>query len=143
MIEIDIIHEGGIWPKNASDIIKKGIEAVLNHEDIRHAEASVVLADNSFVQTLNKEYRNKNKPTNVLSFPQTLPILGDSVFAYETIEHEAKEQGKAFDDHLMHLIIHSTLHLLGYDHENDQDAETMETLEIKILTSMKIRNPYA
>lgn len=119
-------------------------------------EVSIVLADNQIVKNLNKEYRDKNKPTNVLSFPLDILsiddyktknlekdiMLGDIVFAFETIDHEAKEQNKSFSDHFYHLLVHATLHLIGYDHENDSDAEIMETLEEKILAKLNIKSPY-
>ena len=141
-ITIDIDIHSGDWPDNSSEIVERGICAVLKHEDVCDAEASVVFGDDAFVQTLNRDYRDKDKPTNVLSFPQALPMLGDSIFAYETIEREAAEQEKSFEDHLLHLSIHSTLHLLGYDHIDDQEAEAMEAIEIKILASLGVKNPY-
>ena len=108
---------------------------------------TVVLADDAFIRTLNRDYRGKDKPTNVLSFPESrIPnpesYLGDLVLALETIEREAKEQGKTFRDHTAHLLVHGTLHLLGHDHENDKDAAVMERLEIKILKTLGIGNPY-
>jgi probable rRNA maturation factor len=109
----------------------------------REQELSLVLADNDFVQKLNKEWRGKDKPTNVLSFPQDEPsMLGDIILAYETVEEEAQAQGKRFEDHTIHLIVHGLLHLLGHDHEEDHEAEIMESLEIEILAAMNIKNPY-
>lgn len=114
-------------------------------------EVSVVYANNDLIQVLNKEYRGKNKPTNVLSFAMLddedhiemeVTTLGDIVLAYETIENEAKEQRKTFMDHLAHLLIHGCLHLLGYDHIEEDDATLMETLEIRILQGLNIQNPY-
>jgi probable rRNA maturation factor len=120
-------------------------------------EIAVVLADDTFIRQLNRDYRGKDKPTNVLSFPaNTLPLkgggkgggqtldphLGDIVLALETIEREAVEQGKKPKHHATHLLIHGTLHLLGYDHEIDKDAKTMEALETKILAKLGIGNPY-
>ncbi len=146
MIEIDFIHEAGEWPEASNTIVEKGIHAVLKHEGVSSAEASVVFCDDAFIQNLNRDYRDKDKPTNVLSFPQDFtpksPMLGDSIFAFETIEREAVEQDKSFDDHLLHLSIHSTLHLLGYDHIEDDEAEEMETLEIKLLNELGVKNPY-
>lgn len=116
------------------------------------AEISIVLADNSFVQNLNKTYRDKDKPTNVLSFPQTEidefdsargeVSLGDIIIAYGVIEQEAQDQEKDFKNHLRHMLVHGTLHLMHFDHIHDEEAEEMETLEIEILKKMNIKNPY-
>jgi len=141
-IIIDIDINSGDWPEASQNIVERGIKAVLSHEDVHEAEASVVFGDDRFIHTLNRDYRDKDKPTNVLSFPQELPMLGDSIFAYETIMREANEQDKSFEDHLLHLSIHSTLHLLGYDHINDKEAEEMEAIEIKLLDEMGVKNPY-
>ena len=141
-ITIDIDEHSGDWPANASEIIERGVHAVLADQDIVSAEASVVLGSDPFVQELNRDYRGKDKPTNVLSFPQDLPLLGDLVFAYETVKRESDEQQKSFDEHLLHLCVHGTLHLLGYDHIGDAEAEEMEALEIKILATMGVKNPY-
>ncbi|MFQ3191856.1 MAG: putative rRNA maturation factor [Paraglaciecola sp.] len=99
-------------------------------------------------QQLNSQYRHKDKPTNVLSFPFEVPegielnLLGDLVVCVPVIEREAKEQSKSLLDHWAHIIIHGCLHLLGYDHITDADADEMEALEIKILAYLSIGNPY-
>lgn len=139
-IVIDIDQRCSLWKGNSD--ISGVIEQVLAYLDIKEAEVSVVLADDNFVQGLNREYRGKDKPTNVLSFPQDPPMLGDIVLAFETIEREASEQNKDFAAHLTHLLVHGVLHLLGYDHEDDQEASEMEGLEIEILQKMGINNPY-
>jgi probable rRNA maturation factor len=120
----------------------------------RNCTVSVVLSDDKHVQELNKAYRQKDKPTNVLSFPgyddnliQILPEdeyipLGDIVFALETIRAEAQTQAKTFENHLNHLFVHGLLHLLGYDHETDEEAEEMEQFEIDVLSLLSIPNPY-
>lgn len=105
-------------------------------------DVAIVLADDDFIQRLNHQYRGKNKATNVLSFPNEEESLGDIILAYETIEQEALTQGKDFKDHATHLIIHGILHLMGYDHENDEDAARMEAKEIKYLKQLGIKNPY-
>lgn len=112
---------------------------------------TVVLADDAFVRELNKTYRGQDKPTNVLSFP-SLPdtrhpipdtrYLGDIVLARQTIEREAREQAKTVRDHAAHLLVHGTLHLLGYDHMRKKEAEEMEAIEIKVLKKLGINNPY-
>ncbi|WP_299379538.1 rRNA maturation RNase YbeY [uncultured Kiloniella sp.] len=122
---------------------------------ISEAELSVVLANDVSVQALNKEYRGKDKPTNVLSFSTlddpdeadlasqrgVLP-LGDIVLSIETLILEANEQSKRLEDHFSHLLVHGVLHLLGYDHIEDDDALEMEGLEVEILNRLGVNNPY-
>jgi probable rRNA maturation factor len=118
-------------------------------------QVSILLTDNTFIQNLNRDYRKKDKPTNVLSFPfeelekgTYLPrdetvLLGDIVLAHETIEAESLQKRISFGDHLVHLVVHGFLHLLGFDHEiGEDDAVEMEELEIKILKTLHIANPY-
>lgn len=117
-------------------------------------EVSVVLADDPYIKDLNNTYRNKAGATNVLSFPQThmddipkndpteVVLLGDVVLSYSTIQTELQEQKKLFMDHVAHLYTHSILHLLGYDHIEDADAEEMEALEVMLLKKINIQNPY-
>ncbi len=107
----------------------------------RKKEITIVLANDAFVRKLNHEFRGKDKPTNVLSFPGE-DHLGDIILARQTILREAKEQGKTARDHAVHLIVHGMLHVQGYDHESRKDAEKMEALEIKILKKLGISNPY-
>jgi probable rRNA maturation factor len=120
-------------------------------EDVE-AELSVVLADDGFVQGLNRQFRNQDKPTNVLSFPaasfeageaegEPMP-LGDVIIAYETLLREAEAEGKAPLDHLRHLVVHGTLHLLGFDHDDDDEAECMEAVERLALASLGVADPY-
>lgn len=105
-------------------------------------ELSIVLANDEFIHALNKQYRSKDKPTNVLSFPNDEESLGDVILAFETIMREAEEQGKSFKHHAAHLIVHGILHLMGHDHENTEDAEKMEAKEVKILKKLGVSNPY-
>jgi probable rRNA maturation factor len=118
------------------------------------AELAVMLTDDAGIRTLNSNWRGIDKPTNVLSFPAQQPtgpggpddaprMLGDIAIAYETTRKEADEEQKPFDHHLSHLAVHGFLHLIGYDHENDADAETMEGLETEILAHLGIPDPYA
>lgn len=126
----------------------------------RELAIGITLADNKTIKKLNRVWRGKDTPTNVLSFPQIdckhlragdltpfprqkpLP-LGDVILAYETIQKEAKNQGKKLEDHVIHLIIHGVLHLFGYDHMSKKDAKTMEKLECDILAVLGYPDPYA
>jgi probable rRNA maturation factor len=118
-----------------------------------------VFGNDSAIRTLNRDWRGKNAPTNVLSFPipglptaqrrdagkrkNPPPYIGDIVIAYETVAREAAAEGKPFGHHLAHLAIHGFLHLHGYDHENERDAQKMERLERRILARLAIPDPYA
>ena len=145
---IDITLKHGAWTESLADfeaLILSAADITFQHVKSDHPEAelSVVLADNDFVQALNKQWRGKDKPTNVLSFPQDEPLLlGDIILAFETVRDEAAAQDKSLADHTSHLIVHGLLHLLGHDHEEDQEAEAMESLEITILKALEIKNPY-
>ncbi len=113
-------------------------------------EMAVVLADDQAVRALNRDYRGMDKATNVLSFPSgdfTLKgkgscYLGDVVLALGTVEREAKAQGKTPRHHTIHLLVHGTLHLVGYDHQASPEARRMEELEVEILKKLRISNPY-
>jgi probable rRNA maturation factor len=118
------------------------------------AELAVMLTDDAGIRTLNSNWRGIDKPTNVLSFPALQPtgpsgpddaprMLGDIAIAYETTRKEADDEQKPFDHHLSHLAVHGFLHLIGHDHEKDDDADAMETLEQEILAQLGIPNPYA
>jgi len=114
------------------------------------AELSLVLAGDQTLKSLNNEWRQKDKPTNVLSFPgediavgETAGImLGDIVISLETTTREAALENKSFEDHLSHLVVHGFLHLFGYDHETDKEANQMESLETRILNELGIEDPY-
>ncbi len=120
-------------------------------EDLNHGESELLIriVDQVEIQDLNNTYRHKNQPTNVLSFPSDLPveidekILGDVIICTQVVLTEANEQEKSFTDHLTHMAIHGTLHLLGYDHIAEDEALVMENLEIEILKKLKINNPYS
>jgi probable rRNA maturation factor len=114
------------------------------------AEVSLLLADDAALRALNGRWRGKDKPTNVLSFPAATPatlarspVLGDIAIAWETLAAEAGEEGKTVGDHFCHLVVHGFLHLVGYDHETAEDAETMEALERTILAELGVSDPYA
>lgn len=129
---------------NYRAVCRKAISAVI---DLKNAEVSVSLANDTFVHKLNLEYRNMDKTTNVLSFPMPfvdVPMrpMGDIVLALETVEQEAKEQNKTLEAHFSHLLIHGALHLSGYDHISDEEAEKMEALEIQKMIELGYKNPY-
>jgi len=113
------------------------------------AELSVVLTDDEEQRELNRDWRGKDASTNVLSFPQIEPfapvfgILGDITLARETVTREAEELGKPFDHHFTHLVVHGFLHILGYDHIEEDEALQMEALETHILAELGIDDPYA
>ncbi|MGH6679903.1 MAG: rRNA maturation RNase YbeY [Bradyrhizobium sp.] len=122
--------------------------------DVGGAELAVMLTDDSGIRGLNRDFRGIDKPTNVLSFPAPRPerdrgkdaqprSLGDIAMAYETMRKEANDEAKAFDHHLSHVAVHGFLHLIGYDHERDEDADAMEALETAILAQLGIPDPYA
>ena len=112
------------------------------------SELSVVLTDDAEQQELNRQWRGIDRPTNVLSFPQIEPfaplsgLLGDVILARETLEREAADLGLSFNDHFTHLVVHGFLHILGYDHLDDEEALEMEGLETEILASLGIADPY-
>lgn len=156
MIDIDILVETDGWPGEAalSDLASIAIAAVwdeLASGNQPDSELSLVFTDDAAIKELNNDWRDKDKPTNVLSFPAFPikpgqapgPMLGDIVIARETVVREAEDEEKSFDHHLTHLIVHGVLHLLGYDHETDDEAEAMEQLERKILARLAIPDPYA
>jgi probable rRNA maturation factor len=122
--------------------------------DVGDTELAVMLTDDAGIRTLNRNWRGIDKPTNVLSFPALQPtgasgpddaprMLGDIAIAYETTRKEADDEQKPFDHHLSHLAVHGFLHLIGYDHETDDEAEVMEALETEILAQLGIPDPYA
>ncbi len=113
------------------------------------AELTVRIVTAEEIQGLNRNYRHKDKPTNVLSFPFEkidgidLPLLGDVVICAAVVAHEAQQQNKPLFDHWAHMVVHGVLHLLGYDHIDEVEAEEMETLEINVLQGLDINNPYS
>ena len=159
-------HEAAPWP-DALDWEERAAEAVAAalaltpFASLAQAaplvEIAVRLTDDAEVQTLNRDFRGKDKPTNVLSFPQVQDdlleglansddgeiLLGDIVLARETCAREAEEKAISIADHATHLIVHGTLHLVGYDHGDEASAGAMEALEVKALASLGIANPYA
>src|SRR5689334_7619491 len=156
MTEVLVVAECWQREPDAEDVIQRAIAAAADavDADVAEAELAVMLTDDSGIRTLNSNWRGIDKPTNVLSFPALQPtspqkpgdaprMLGDIAIAYETMRREADEEQKPFDHHLSHLAVHGFLHLIGYDHENEADAEAMESLETEILAQLGIPDPYA
>ena len=184
-LSVTILDEAGDWSAFASreEAILKAAAALARHPgctEARGVEACVVLADDTLVRSLNREYRGNDAPTNVLSFPFQHPArsapsrgigpdaaeprhlgpgaaeprhlgpgaaeprhLGDVVLAAETVSRESDAQGIAPAHHLQHLVVHGLLHLLGFDHDTDAQAEIMERLEVQILATLGVPDPYA
>jgi probable rRNA maturation factor len=155
--QTEVLVTSDCWLKQpgAEAVIHRAIEAAAEfaEADTDDAELAVMLTDDGGIRTLNNNWRGIDKPTNVLSFPALQPtgdtpddmprMLGDIAIAYETTRREADEEAKPFEHHLSHLAVHGFLHLIGYDHENDDDAEAMEALEREILAQLGIPDPYA
>jgi probable rRNA maturation factor len=154
--EVLVVADGWQSEPDAEAVIHRAIAAAaeLVDADLGEAELAVMLTDDAGIRTLNSNWRGIDKPTNVLSFPALPPtgrrgpgdaprMLGDIAIAYETTRREADDEQKPFDHHLSHLAVHGFLHLIGYDHEEDDDADRMETLEQQILAQLGIPDPYA
>lgn len=157
-LEIAVIARDPLWrdaEPRFEDLARRAAEAVFCHDAARaglagQVEASIVLADDALVRDLNRTYRRQDRATNVLSFANdgrpaggSGPcLLGDVVLARETVLREARDQGKSVAEHMCHLVVHGLLHLLGFDHDRAPQAERMETLEVAILASLGIEDPY-
>ncbi len=154
-LQIDLSIEAGNWQTEPElrTIVANAVSAAFVHADLKcvtGSEISLLFTNDTAIQKLNDEWRGKGKPTNVLSFPGSDPdddvygpLLGDIVFAFETVSREAVELGIDFGDHLSHLTIHGLLHLFDYDHQEKDEAELMESLEKVVLASLGIDDPYA
>jgi probable rRNA maturation factor len=153
--EVLVVAECWQSEPDAEAVIQRAIAtaAEIADADIGEAELAVMLTDDAGIRTLNNNWRGIDKPTNVLSFPALPPagpngpgdaprMLGDIAIAYQTTRTEADDEQKPFDHHLSHLAVHGFLHLIGYDHEKDTDADAMETLETEILAQLGIPDPY-
>lgn len=157
-MSVDVIVEDDRWlAVEIEALAEEACGAALTHLGIEEAEISLLACDDARIATLNAEFRDKPTPTNVLSWPSEEraaeepggeplppedPELGDIAIAWETCLREAEEAGKPHADHLRHLLVHGTLHLLGYDHIDDKDAALMERLEVEILGKLGIADPY-
>jgi probable rRNA maturation factor len=154
--EIDIIKQSKLWTKQRATeaTVREAISAAVQFCDAvpPAAEVCVVLADDRHIRDLNLQWRGQDKATNVLSFPApprdgedegVTVMLGDIIIAYETLTREAEEEKKPLLNHLAHLTVHGFLHLLGYDHTAEDEAEAMERLEARILENLGVPDPYA
>jgi len=143
---IDIQVASKLWQAQpaAEQTVRAAIAAAAAALSTADGEVSVVLTDDAAIRSLNRDWRKIDKPTNVLSFPapKGAAMLGDIVIAYETLERECAEEDRIFLDHLAHLTVHGFLHLIGYDHQNDAQADEMEALESKIMILLKLPDPY-
>lgn len=160
LLDIQLSVEEGSWPQEPvlQDLCEKVLQLaasfIARQEgqsfSAEPVELSLLFTDDASIQAINREWRKIDKPTNVLSFPayplrpgdKPGPMLGDIILADDTIRREAAELEKTFDDHLTHLLVHGFLHLFGYDHMNNADAERMEALETGILTELGLSDPY-
>jgi probable rRNA maturation factor len=161
---VDTVIEDERWGKNLPPLAERAARATLSELGLDPAGFAIVVmgCDDARIAALNTEFRGKPTPTNVLSWPSderaaetpgTVPDLpdgdpddpeelGDIAIAWETCHREAQDQAKAMDDHVTHLLVHATLHLLGYDHEDEADAALMEGTEIRVLAKLGVANPY-
>ena len=155
LTEVLVVADCWQTEPEAEAVIHRAINAAaeIADADVGEAELAVMLTDDAGIRTLNNNWRGIDKPTNVLSFPALQPtgavtpddaprMLGDIAIAFETTRKEADDEQKPFDHHLSHLAVHGFLHLIGYDHEKDYDAEAMENLEREILAQLGIPDPY-
>ncbi|MEM1237528.1 MAG: rRNA maturation RNase YbeY [Pseudomonadota bacterium] len=155
-MSVDVIIEDDRWG-GLEALAEPAVAAALTHLAVE-GEVALLGCDDARIAVLNGDFREKPQPTNVLSWPSEErgadqpggkphppmdPELGDIAIAYETCQHEASEQNKAFEAHVTHLIVHGVLHLLGFDHETEADAALMEGLEVEILGNLGISNPYS
>ena len=163
-ISVEILKTDKRWKEHKfinKLLVQKVLRGILgrykNLTEVQEFELAILLTNDREMLDLNSKFRGYPKATNVLSFPdiqlnfrhllEFVPdlhymYLGDIAFGYETISTEAQQQGKTLRDHFIHLLVHSALHLLGYDHQDDQEADIMENLEIDILKDLSIESPY-
>ena len=128
--------------------LKNAADLTLQEEKKRDSVVNLKIVGNAEMQQLNKEFRNKDRATNVLSFTNddlskdVTKNIGDIAISFDFVKQEARDHGKSFSDHVIHMLVHGIYHILGYDHEDDISAEVMESKEIYILDKLKISNPY-
>jgi probable rRNA maturation factor len=148
-VAAEISATSPLWSEaaDAEDVIRRTIAACEAALEPTEGEVGVLLCDDAEIRRLNVQWRGKDSATNVLSFPSVMqnPVerhLGDIAIAYETVAREAVDEGKKFAHHLAHMAAHGYLHLVGFDHDTDEDAEEMEALEREILAGLGISDPY-
>jgi probable rRNA maturation factor len=154
-VALETVRDCELWDAlpDAETVVADAVAAAFAEAKLKalpDAELAVTLSDDARVAELNGEWRDKPKPTNVLTFPAVepdetaaAPMLGDVILAFETVEREAREEGKSLSDHVSHLVVHGVLHLFGYDHLDDEEAEEMEALETRALARLGVADPYA
>jgi probable rRNA maturation factor len=150
-IEIEIAVEAPAWMSlpDAKVTLRRAIEEAIADAGLAETELGVVLTDDAHIRALNRAWRGADEATNVLSFPVPAGpapgprLLGDLVLAFETVMREAAAMGKSANHHLSHLAVHGVLHLLGFDHERDEESEAMEDRERAILARLGVPDPYA
>lgn len=153
-LSLEVNVESALWRRlpQARSMARETVEACVAEAGLKvteGAEVSLLLADDARLQSLNANWRGLDRPTNVLSFPAAPrdqdsgpQLIGDIAIAYETIEREAQSSGAALGDHYRRLVAHGFLHLIGYDHERDEEADQMESLERRVLARLGVRDPY-
>lgn len=148
---IDIQIQSPLWDAQplAAQTVRDAIAAAAATLSTADNEVSILLTDDKAIRLLNREWRGIDKPTNVLSFPAAttkasirMPLFGDIVMAYETLKRECDDEDRIFLHHLAHLTVHGFLHLIGYDHQVEAQAEEMEGLESKIMTRLQMPDPH-
>jgi probable rRNA maturation factor len=150
VVDVEVADPAWLAAGDVEGLAQDVVAATLTEVGARvhpDAEISIRLCDDDEIRALNLAWRNEDKATNVLSFPAAAgnqgPLLGDIVVAFEYVSEEAREAGRSLRDHLTHMLVHGFLHLLGFDHENEFDAQEMEDLERRILAQLGINDPYS
>ena len=142
------LDEGIDIEKPLNNKLNKVVSTILDQEKMSDCVINLRLLNDKEMRKLNMQFRQKDKTTNVLSFPnddisvKQTKNIGDIAISVEYVKAEAKKEGKTFDDHIIHMLIHGIYHILGLDHENDKMAEIMEKKEVALLNKLNIRNPY-
>jgi probable rRNA maturation factor len=149
-LAVDILLDCPLWKaeRGIETMLRRAVAAAASMVSTVGGELAIVLTDDAAMRALNREWRGQDQPTNVIAFPAKASpasaphMLGDIVIAYQTMTREAQSEGKPLMHHLVHLAVHGFLHLAGYDHQTEEETETMEELEVAILARLDIPNPY-